>query len=188
MKKLSMSELNRMTPEEFKRKSKIPVIVVLDNIRSMNNVGSIFRTCDAFAVEKLYLCGITATPPHKEISKTALGATESVDWEYAENVVDLTYQLKKDNIKVFLIEQTDSAVFLNRFIFPQVKIAIVFGNEVFGVSEALLPICDGAIEIPQHGTKHSLNVTIAAGIVLWECLYREGNRGQSETGDKKIVT
>ena len=163
-----MDELNRITPDEFKKKSKIPVIVILDNIRSMNNVGSIFRTCDAFAVEKIYLCGITATPPHKDIAKTALGATESVDWEYAENVVDLVHQLQKENIKVFLIEQTDDSVFLNRFQFPKEKIAIVLGNEVFGVTEELLPICDGAIEIPQHGTKHSLNVTIAAGIVLWE--------------------
>ena len=165
-----MDELNRITPDEFKKKSKIPVIVILDNIRSMNNVGSIFRTCDAFAVEKIYLCGITATPPHKDIAKTALGATESVDWEYAENVVDLVHQLQKENIKVFLIEQTDDSVFLNQFQFPNEKMAIVLGNEVFGVTEELLPICAGAIEIPQHGTKHSLNVTIAAGIVLWECL------------------
>ena len=172
MKKLSMTELGRITPDEFKKTSKIPVIVILDNIRSMNNVGSIFRTCDAFAVEKIYLCGITATPPHKDIAKTALGATESVDWEYAENVVELVQHLKKNNTKVFLIEQTDNSVFLNRFQFSPEKIAIILGNEVFGVTEALLPICDGAIEIPQHGTKHSLNVTIAAGIVLWECLNR----------------
>jgi len=170
MKKLSMDELQRITPSEFKKTSKTPIIVILDNIRSMNNVGSIFRTCDAFAVEKLYLCGITATPPHKDIAKTALGATESVEWEYAEDVVDLVQHLKKDNIKVFLIEQTDSSVFLNQFRFSKEKIALVLGNEVFGVNEALLPICDGAIEIPQHGTKHSLNVTIAAGIVLWECM------------------
>jgi tRNA G18 (ribose-2'-O)-methylase SpoU len=168
MKKLSMSELNRISPDEFKNKSKIPILVILDNIRSMNNVGSIFRTCDAFAIEKLYVCGITATPPHKDITKTALGATESVDWEYAENVVDLVLHLKKNNIKVFLIEQTDCSVSLNRFQFPKEKIAIVLGNEVFGVTDALLSLCDGAIEIPQHGTKHSLNVTIAAGIVLWE--------------------
>jgi tRNA G18 (ribose-2'-O)-methylase SpoU len=116
------------------------------------------------------LCGITATPPHKDIAKTALGATESVDWEYAENVVDLVYQLQKENIKVFLIEQTDDSVFLNQFQFSKEKMAIVLGNEVFGVTEELLPICTGAIEIPQHGTKHSLNVTIAAGIVLWEYL------------------
>jgi len=172
MKKLSLSELNRITPEEFKKQEKIPVIVVLDNIRSMNNVGSIFRTCDAFAVEKLYLCGITANPPHKDISKTALGATESVDWEYAENVEKLVVRLKQNNIKVYLVEQTDSSIFLDKFQFPKEKIAIVLGNEVFGVSEALLPLCDGAIEIPQQGTKHSLNVTIAAGVVIWEAFTR----------------
>ena len=168
MKKLSMDELGRIAPHEFKNKTKIPVLVILDNIRSMNNVGSIFRTCDAFVVEKLYLCGITATPPHKDIAKTALGATESVDWEYAENVLDLILHLKKNNIKVYLIEQTDHSVLLNQFQFSNEKTAIVLGNEVFGVTDALLPLCDGAIEIPQHGTKHSLNVTIAAGIVLWE--------------------
>jgi len=168
MKKLSLSELNRITPEEFKKQTKIPVIVVLDNIRSMNNVGSIFRTCDAFAVEKLYLCGITATPPNKDITKTALGATESVEWEYAEKVEELVLSLKENNIKVYLVEQTDSSVFLNQFQFSKEKMAIVLGNEVFGVTDALLPLCDGAIEIPQQGTKHSLNVTIAAGILLWE--------------------
>ena len=168
-----MNELGRISSEEFKKTPKIPVIVILDNIRSMNNVGSIFRTSDAFAVEKLYLCGITATPPHKDIAKTALGATESVDWEYAENVVDLVHRLRNNNTKVYLIEQTDHSVFLNQFQFSEEKIAIVFGNEVFGVNEDLLPICDGAIEIPQHGTKHSLNVTIAAGVVLWECLRKK---------------
>jgi len=173
MKKLSLSELNRITPEEFKKQAKIPVIVILDNIRSMNNVGSIFRTCDAFAVEKLYLCGITATPPNKDITKTALGATESVDWEYAEKVEDLVVNLKKNNIKIYLVEQTDSSILLDKFQFFKEKIAIVLGNEVFGVTEALLPLCDGAIEIPQQGTKHSLNVTIAAGIVLWEAFKRK---------------
>jgi len=165
-----MNELGRISPTEFKTIAKIPIFVILDNIRSMNNVGSIFRTCDAFLIEKLYLCGITANPPHKEITKTALGATDSVDWEYAENVVDLVQQLRKNNIKVYLIEQTDQSIPLQHFQFPEEKIAIVLGNEVFGVSEDLLSICDGAIEIPQHGTKHSLNVAIAAGIVLWEAL------------------
>lgn len=168
MKKRSMNELGRITPEQFKKTAKIPLVIVLDNIRSMNNVGSIFRTCDAFLIEKLYLCGITAKPPHKDIAKTALGATESVEWEYVENVVDLVKQLKKKNIKVYLIEQTDSSILLNQFLFPEDKMAIVLGNEVFGITDALLPLCDGAIEIPQLGTKHSLNVTIAAGIVIWE--------------------
>ena len=163
-----MNELNRVTPEQFKNQAKTPLIVILDNIRSMNNVGSIFRTCDAFAVEKLYLCGITAKPPHKDIAKTALGATESVDWEYVENVVGLVKRLKENNIKIFIIEQTDNSTFLQNFQFPEEKKAIVLGNEVFGVTEELLAICDGVIEIPQHGTKHSLNVTIAAGIVIWE--------------------
>lgn len=163
-----MNELGRINPDEFKNKTKTPIFVILDNIRSMNNVGSIFRTCDAFVIEKIYLCGITAKPPHKDIAKTALGATESVEWEYAENVVELVQKLKHDNVKVFLIEQTDFAIPLNQFQFSEEKMAIVLGNEVFGVTDALLPICNNAIEIPQHGTKHSLNVTIAAGIVLWE--------------------
>jgi len=163
-----MTELNRISSDQFKKIPKTPLIVILDNIRSMNNVGSIFRTCDAFVVEKLYLCGITAKPPHKDIAKTALGATESVEWEYVENVVELVTHLKENNTKVFLIEQTDKAIPLHYFHFPEEKIAIVLGNEVFGVTETLLPLCDGAIEIPQQGTKHSLNVTIAAGIVIWE--------------------
>ena len=163
-----MNELGRISPDKFKTTKKIPLIVILDNIRSMNNIGSIFRTCDAFVVEKLYLCGITATPPHKDIFKTALGATESMDWEYVANVVDLVKILKGNNIKVYLVEQTDSSVQLNQFQFSNVKIAIVLGNEVFGVTESLMPLCDGAIEIPQYGTKHSLNVTIAAGLVIWE--------------------
>lgn len=169
MKKLSMDELQRSSIEEFKDSGKHPLIVVLDSVRSMSNVGSIFRTCDGFAVEKLYLCGITAQPPHKEITKTALGATESVDWEYHQDVVELVNQLKEDHYKVFLIEQTDNSIMLDQYQYqPQDKIAIVLGNEVFGVDEKLLPLCDGVIEIPQYGTKHSFNVTIAGGIVIWE--------------------
>lgn len=164
-----MDELNRITPEQFKEQEKIPLVVVLDSIRSMNNVGSVFRTCDAFKVEKLYLCGITACPPNREISKTALGATESVIWEYAEDVVDLAQRLKNEGYKVFVVEQVDESLMLQNIDFQQFeKIVIIVGNEVFGVDERLLPICDGAIEIPQFGTKHSLNVTIAAGIVIWE--------------------
>ena len=169
MKKLSLSELNRISPEEFKQQSKIPLVVVLDNVRSMNNVGSIFRTADAFTVEKLYLCGITATPPHKEITKTALGATESVNWEHKEDVVELVKELQAKNYLVYMIEQTDSSIMLDNFT-PDLskKIAIVLGNEVFGVDDRLLPVVDGALEIPQYGTKHSLNVSIAGGIVIWE--------------------
>jgi len=169
MKKLSMDELNRSSVDQFKSEVKTPLVVILDNVRSMNNVGSIFRTCDAFAVEHLYLCGITAQPPHKDISKTALGATESVAWSYHEDVVSLVSQLQQDHFEVYLIEQTDNSIFLDQFkINPHQKVAIVLGNEVFGVDEKLLPICNGVIEIPQFGTKHSLNVTIAGGIVIWE--------------------
>jgi tRNA G18 (ribose-2'-O)-methylase SpoU len=171
MKKLSMDELQRTTIEEFKNVEKSRLVVVLDNVRSMSNVGSIFRTCDAFAIEKLYLCGITAQPPHKEITKTALGATESVDWEHHQDVVELVHHLKKEQYKVYLVEQTDHSIFLNQYKYnSNEKVAIVLGNEVFGVDDKLLPICDGVIEIPQFGTKHSLNVTIAGGIVIWEII------------------
>lgn len=169
MKKLSMDELHRVTVEQYKSQQKIPLVVVLDSIRSMNNVGSVFRTCDAFNVEKLYLCGITARPPHKDIAKTALGATESVEWEYVEDVVALAQKLKDDGYSVFMVEQVDESLKLDEFSFSQYeKVALIVGNEVFGVDDRLLPICDAAIEIPQFGTKHSLNVTIAAGIVIWE--------------------
>lgn len=175
MKKLSMDELNRVSASEFKAQAKFPIVVILDSIRSMNNIGSIFRTCDAFNVEKLYLCGITACPPQKEISKTALGATESVDWEYAENVVDLVSRLKEEGYATFMIEQVDDSKMLHEFDFSAYeKVALIAGNEVYGVDDRLLPICDGAIEIPQFGTKHSLNVTIATGIVLWEATKQLG--------------
>jgi tRNA G18 (ribose-2'-O)-methylase SpoU len=169
MKKLSMEELHRISPEEFKQAKKIPLTVVLDNIRSMNNIGSIFRTCDGLAVERLYLCGITACPPNKEINKTALGATESVEWRYFEDSTEAVKQLHQQGYKVYLVEQTDQSVMLQDFRVPQgQKTAIILGNEVFGVSDELLPLVDGAIEIPQFGTKHSFNVTIAAGMVMWE--------------------
>jgi len=166
-----MEELHRTSVEEFKNAEKSRLVVVLDNVRSMSNVGSIFRTCDAFAIEKLYLCGITAQPPHKEITKTALGATESVAWEHHQDVVDLVNQLQNEQYKVYLVEQTDHSIFLNHYTYtPNDKVAIVLGNEVFGVDDRLLPISDGVIEIPQFGTKHSLNVTIAGGIVIWEII------------------
>lgn len=169
MKKLSMEDLQRSSIQDFIKIKKFPIVVVLDNVRSMSNVGSIFRTCDGFAVEQLFLCGITAQPPHKEITKTALGATESVKWAYHEDVVDCITSLKKQEYKIFLVEQTDNSVMLDQFLYQKNdKIAIVLGNEVFGVEERLLPICDGVIEIPQFGTKHSFNVTIAGGIVIWE--------------------
>ena len=171
MKKLSMEELGRVTPEEFKKQEKAPIVLVLDNIRSMHNVGSAFRTCDAFNIEKLYLCGITATPPQKEISKTALGATESVEWEYVEHVAELANRLKSEGYSILLVEQTDHSILLQEFDFAQYgKIALFVGNEVFGISDELLPLCDAAIEIPQFGTKHSLNVSVATGISLWEAV------------------
>ncbi len=164
-----MEELHRISPEEFKQAQKIPLTVVLDNIRSMNNIGSIFRTCDGLAVEQLYLCGITACPPNKEINKTALGATESVEWCYFEDSAEAVKQLHQQGYKVYVVEQTDQSVMLQDFRVPQgQKTAIILGNEVFGVSDELLPLVDGAIEIPQFGTKHSFNVTIAAGMVMWE--------------------
>ena len=166
-----MEELHRISPEQFKAQEKVPIVVVLDSIRSMNNVGSVFRTCDAFKIEKLYLCGITACPPNKEISKTALGATESVDWEYAEDVMPLAERLKQEGYAVLMVEQVDESRKLQDVNFKDYeKVALVVGNEVFGVDERLLPVCDAAVEIPQFGTKHSLNVTIAAGIVIWEAV------------------
>ena len=168
MKKLKLDELNRIDLNEFKTSQKIPIVVVLDNIRSMNNIGSVFRTCDAFRIEKILLTGITATPPHRDINKTALGSTESVNWEYFNNSIEAVNLLKKDDYKIFAVEQVDKPIFLNNFKWNlDFKIALIFGNEVFGVSDELLPLCDGAIEIPQIGTKHSLNISVSAGIVLW---------------------
>lgn len=164
-----MDELNRVSTEEFKAQEKIPLVVVMDNVRSMYNVGSVFRTCDAFSVERLLLCGITACPPHKEIAKTALGATESVDWAHYDTTVEAVTELKKQGYKVFAVEQVDTSVMLDRMEARSNEMtAIVLGNEVFGVDDAVLALCDGAIEIPQNGTKHSLNVSIAGGIVIWE--------------------
>lgn len=164
-----MDELGRVSVQDFKNQSKLPIVLVLDNIRSTHNVGSAFRTCDAFNIEKLYLCGITAQPPHKEISKTALGATESVDWQYVENVANLAQELKNNGYTIALLEQVDSSILLQNVDFTQYeKIALFVGNEVFGITDELLNIADFAIEIPQFGTKHSLNVAVATGIALWE--------------------
>jgi len=169
MKKLSMDELNRVDVETYRLQEKISLVVIMDNIRSMNNVGSVFRTCDAFSVESIWLCGITACPPNKEIAKTALGATESVVWNYAKETAEAVKQLKAQGYRVYAVEQVDTSIDLNKLnINKKDKIAIILGNEVFGVSDEVLPLCDGAIEIPQTGTKHSLNVTIAGGIVIWE--------------------
>ena len=169
MRKLENSELNRMSIDDFKEASKTPLIIVLDDIRSLNNIGSVFRTSDAFLIEKIFLCGITATPPNKEIHKTALGATETVAWEHYENVLQVIEELKSEGVKVFAIEQVESSVFLQNFeIEKNQKYALVFGNEVFGVSQRAVEICDGTIEIPQLGTKHSLNIAVSAGIVIWD--------------------
>ena len=169
MRKLKNSELGRITVDEFKQTEKTPIIVILDNIRSLNNVGSVFRTSDAFLIEKIYLCGITATPPNKEIHKTALGSTESVSWEYVEKTIDLVEKLKQDNIKVLAIEQAENSTMLNEFIpEPNQKYAVVMGNEVKGVQQEVVSAADFCIEIPQLGTKHSLNISVSCGIVLWD--------------------
>jgi len=169
MRKLENSELNRKSVDDFKEAKKTPIIIILDDVRSLNNIGSVFRTADAFLIEKIYLCGITATPPNKEINKTALGATETVIWEHAENVIEVIEKLKQDNVNVFAIEQVESAIFLQNFeINANQKYALVFGNEVFGVSQKAVESCDGCIEIPQLGTKHSLNISVSAGIVIWD--------------------
>ena len=164
-----MSELNRPSVEEYKTRDKQPVVLVLDNIRSLQNVGSLFRTADAFNLESIFLCGITATPPHREIHRTALGATESVDWEYFPDTTSAIESLKTKGYQIVVIEQTDKSIALSNVRFELNKpIALVFGNEVKGVSEEVLPLADLAVEIPQFGTKHSLNVAVSAGIVIWE--------------------
>ena len=169
MRKLENSELERKSIKSFKQSEKTPLIIILDDIRSLHNIGSVFRTADAFLIEKIILCGITATPPNKEIHKTALGATETVAWEHSENVLEVIEELKSEGIKVFAIEQVESSVFLQDFeIEKNQKYALVFGNEVFGVSQRAVEICDGTIEIPQLGTKHSLNIAVSAGIVIWD--------------------
>ena len=169
MRKLANVELNRISKEAFAEAKKTPLIIVLDDIRSLHNIGSVFRTSDAFLIEKIYLCGITATPPNKEIHKTALGATETVVWEQAENVLEVIQKLKAEKIQTYAIEQVESAIFLQNFEVEQnQKYALVFGNEVFGVAQEAVALCDGAIEIPQLGTKHSLNISVSAGIVVWD--------------------
>ena len=169
MKKLKLEELNRISVDEFKEVEKIPVVVVLDNVRSMHNIGSVFRTADAFLIEKIYLCGITATPPNKEIRKTALGATESVEWEYAADIFELIRELKKEKFQILSVEQVEKSESLSEFKLDSTeKYAVVFGNEVEGVQQEVINSSDHCLEIPQAGTKHSLNVSVCAGIVLWE--------------------
>lgn len=169
MRKLENSELERKSIEDFKKSEKTPIILILDDVRSLHNIGSVFRTADAFLIEKIYLCGITATPPNKEIHKTALGATDTVAWEHNENVLEVIANLKKENVTTLAIEQVESAIFLQNFkIEKDQKYALVFGNEVHGVSQEAVALCDGCIEIPQLGTKHSLNISVSAGIVVWD--------------------
>lgn len=169
MKKLQLDELNRLSVDQFKGAAKIPVSLVLDNIRSLHNVGSAFRTADAFRIEKIYLTGITGTPPHREIEKTALGATASVDWAYVEKPEEAVRALKEAGYQMVVVEQTTDSVPLNTFrVAPDQKYALVFGNEVKGVSEEVIALGDWALEVPQVGTKHSLNISVCLGIVLWE--------------------
>jgi 23S rRNA (guanosine2251-2'-O)-methyltransferase len=171
VRKLKLDELNRVSVQEFKNKEKNPIVVVLDNVRSLHNVGSAFRTADAFALRKLYLCGITGSPPHKEITKTALGADESVDWEHVPDPVALVRQLKEEGFQVVAVEQAEGSVQLPDFR-PELgqAYALVFGNEVFGVTEEVVTAADTVVEIPQFGTKHSLNISVAVGVVVWDVL------------------
>ncbi len=168
MKKLKNKDLQRITLEEFKKAEKTSITIILDNVRSALNVGSIFRTSDAFLIEKIILCGITTTPPNKDIRKSALGATDSVNWEFEKNTIDAISKLKENGYQIIAIEQANKSTNLNEFNITKKSIAIVLGNEVNGVDENVINICDDVIEIPQFGTKHSLNISVTAGIVIWQ--------------------
>lgn len=169
MRKLCNDELNRLDTEGFKNAIKNPIVVVLDNVRSCNNIGSVFRTSDALLIEKIFLCGYTATPPNKDIHKTALDAENTVEWKYFEDTVDAVEELKINGYKVYAVEQVENSIMLNRFKpEPDEKIALIFGNEVKGVAQNVINYCHGVIEIPQYGTKHSFNISVSAGIVLWD--------------------
>jgi len=179
MKKLKITEMNRLTVDEFKEKAKTPLIVVLDNVRSLHNVGSVFRTADAFLVEAVYLCGITSTPPQAEIHKTALGAENTVTWKYFEDTHQALEELRKQNYTVFAIEQAAGSTLLPELILnPAKKYAVVLGNEVKGVQQSVVDACDGCIEIPQFGTKHSLNVSVTGGIIIWEFFKKITPKGE----------
>jgi tRNA G18 (ribose-2'-O)-methylase SpoU len=182
VRKIKNSELNRLSLEGFKAAKKSPLIVILDNVRSLNNVGSVFRSADAFRIQHIYLCGITGTPPHKDIQKTALGSTETVDWSYAKDTLTVVEKLQSVNVKVMAIEQAENATMLQDF-YPnnQSIYALVFGHEVKGVNQAVVNQCNGVIEIPQFGTKHSLNIAVSGGVVLWD-LFSKMN--QSRICDK----
>ena len=178
MRKLLNQELNRLSVEEFKSSAKTPIIIVLDNVRSLLNIGSVFRTADAFSVEAIYLCGITGTPPNKEINKTALGSTNSVVWKYFKTTLEAVKELKESNYKIYSIEQAEKSIHLNNFIPDQnSKLAVVFGHEVDGVAQEIVNLSDGVIEIPQTGTKHSLNVSVSVGVVIWDLFLKvQANR------------
>ncbi len=167
--KLQNEELHRISTEDFKKAIKLPLVIILDNVRSLNNVGSVFRTSDAFRIEKIFLCGITATPPNREIHKTALGAEESVEWEFAKDTIEIIKRLKHEGYRIWAVEQAENSVMLQHFK-PQdgEKYALIFGNEVKGVQQEAIDLTDGCLEIPQFGTKHSFNISVSAGIVLWE--------------------
>jgi 23S rRNA (guanosine2251-2'-O)-methyltransferase len=177
MRKLKNSELNRISPLVYKNSDKTPVIIVLDNVRSLYNIGSVFRSADAFRIEAIYLCGITGQPPHAEINKSALGATESVNWKYFDTTENAVRLLKNDNYLIYAVEQADKSISLEEFKpVTKQKYAFIFGNEIKGVADDLLEYTDGCIEIPQFGTKHSFNIAVSAGIVLWQ-FFRETNKG-----------
>lgn len=170
MRKLKNEELNRLSVEEFRKAEKIPMVLILDNVRSLHNVGSAFRTADAFLLEKIYLCGITGQPPHREINKTALGATDSMKWEYHQNAVEVVERLREQKYTVLAIEQVDEGIPLQQYYPSTNKLALIFGNEISGVTEELIHLADTILEIPQYGTKHSLNISVSVGIVIWDLL------------------
>ncbi|MCE5332941.1 MAG: RNA methyltransferase [Bacteroidales bacterium] len=187
MRKLKITEMNRLTPEEFKAQTKTPLVVVLDNVRSLHNVGSVFRTGDAFLIEAVYLCGITSTPPHAEIHKTALGAENTVNWKYFEDSHDAVNELKAQGYTVFAIEQAEGSTMLSDLKLEKTKkYAVILGNEVKGVQQSVVDACDACIEIPQFGTKHSLNVSVTGGIIIWE-MFRKTASWTSKEG-KKFLT
>jgi tRNA G18 (ribose-2'-O)-methylase SpoU len=169
MRKLANNELNRLSIPDFKKAEKIPVVVVLDNVRSLNNIGSVFRTADAFLVDRILLCGITATPPHKDIHKTALGATDSVNWIYCPETAEAIRELRRDNHYIIAVEQTEDSISLDRFrVNKDMRYAFIFGHEIRGVSQEIVDLADASLDIPQFGTKHSLNISVCAGMVIWE--------------------
>jgi len=179
--KILNSELNRKSVVEFKKSEKTPIILVLDQVRSLHNIGSVFRTADAFLIEKIYLCGITATPPNKEIHKTALGATETVRWNYFPSVKEAIVELKAENVEIWSVEQVENSVMLHQFkVKENQKYALIFGNEVKGVSQEAINLSDGYIEIPQFGTKHSLNISVSVGVVVWDFVRKIGAVSNTE--------